>query len=217
MYNTFIFKANFDKNIINLNEIVKKSFDSLKVSNPISFENKEIRIVNKMQYNLSSLLVHNFRLNFMKENSFKRCPNLNCNICKFSQIEPFIKLKDNFLLPIYDNTSCNSVNVIYILKCKLCNKFYIGQTNNLKNRINSHLYSIKSFVPFNVNNTCVSIHFNLKPHNFKHHFSFYVFRSDIDVLNERLNIEAFLINLFSKMNVNIINDFIPFLKDYNVH
>ena len=215
--NTFIFKTQFDNNIINLNEIIKKSFNSIKDLHPTSFENKEILLVNKMQFNLSSLLVHNFRLNFIKENCFQRCQNLNCKICKFSNIEPFIKLKDNFLLPIYDSANCTSLNVIYILKCNLCKKFYIGQTKNLKNRINSHLYSIKSFIPFNINNTCVSIHFNLKPHNFLHHFSFYVFRSEIEDLNERLNVEAFLINLFLKLQIEVINDFIPYLKDYNIN
>jgi hypothetical protein len=56
--------------------------------------------------------------------------------------------------------------------------------------------------------------YNLKPHNFLYHFSFYVFRNDIDDLNERLNVESFLINLFVKMNLNVLNIFIPHLKDH---
>lgn len=210
--NTFIFKTVFDKNMININEIIRNSFKYLKNEFP-SFEDKEILIVNKMQFNLSSLMVHNFRINFSKNNNFIRCNDSNCLICKFSNNDSYLKLKDNFILPFYESSNCNSVNSIYILKCNLCNAFYVGQTKNLKKRINSHLYNIKSFIPFNENNTCISIHFNLKPHNFIYHFSFYVFRSDIYELSDRLNIESFLINLFVKMKLNLLNDFIPYLKD----
>jgi hypothetical protein len=210
--NTFIFKTVFDKNMININEIIRNSFKYLKKEFP-SFEDKEILIVNKMQFNLSSLMVHNFRINFSKNNNFIRCKDSNCLICKFSNNDSYLKLKDNFILPFYESSNCNSVDSIYILKCNLCNAFYVGQTKNLKKRINSHLYNIKSFIPFNENNTCISIHFNLKPHNFIYHFSFYVFRSDIYELSDRLNIESFLINLFVKMKLNLLNDFIPYLKD----
>jgi hypothetical protein len=211
--NTFIFKNQFDKNLININEIIKNTFDSLKRQFNI-FESKKILIVNKMQFNLSSLMVHNFRIDFHKENSFKSCNDNNCTVCKFSNKDSYLKLKDNFNLPLYNDSNCNSINLIYILKCNLCQALYVGQTKNLKKRINSHLYNIKSFKPFNTNNTCISIHYNLKPHNFLYHFSFYVFRNDIDDLNERLNVESFLINLFVKMNLNVLNDFIPHLKDH---
>jgi hypothetical protein len=210
--NTFIFKLQFDKNLVNINEIIKNSFYFLKNQNPL-LEDKKILIVNKMQFNLASLMVHNFRFNFFENNCFKHCNDSDCLVCKFSNLDSYLKLKDNFILPLYDNSNCNSLNAVYILKCNFCQALYVGQTKNLKKRINSHLYNIKSFIPFNENNTCISIHFNLKPHNFLFHFSFYVFRTEIDDLNERLNVESFLINLFVKMKLNVLNDFIPYLKD----
>ena len=79
----------------------------------------------------------------------------------------YLKLKTNYYLPSFDNSSCDSINVIYIICCKLSNAFYIGQTSrSVKKRINEHIYSINSFIPFHDKNTCVSIHFNLKPHNY---------------------------------------------------
>jgi hypothetical protein len=214
---TFIFKSQFDKNLININEIIRNSFNSLKDSNQEFFQDKKILIVNNMQYNLSSLLIHNFRMNIIKKDQFKRCTNPDCSICKFSNTDSSLRLSDNFILPFFDNSDCNSLNVIYILKCNFCESFYIGQTNNLKNRIKSRIYSIKSFIPFHKNNSCVSIHFNLKPHNFLYHFSFCVFRHNVEDLNERLNIESFLINLFLKLKLKILNDFIPSLKDFHIN
>ena len=59
-----------------------------------------------------------------------------------------------------------------------------------------------------------SIHFNLKFHNFVNNFSFFVFKKDILDLNDRLNLESFLINLSNKLEVRLINEHLPIFKDY---
>ena len=105
-------------------------------------------------------------------------------------------------------------NVIYIIYCSFCNTFYIGQSKDIKKRIYKHLYDIKKFIPFNNNITSVSIHYNLKYHNFKNHFTFFIFKKDILNLDERLNRESFLINLCKKLGVKLMNDHIPFIKEY---
>ena len=73
-----------------------------------------------------------------------------------------------------------------------------------------HLYNIKKFIPFN-NNSVISNHFNLKNHNFYDHFSFFVLKIDVYDLNARLKLESFMINFFSKINLFILNDYIPIL------
>lgn len=60
----FIFKLNFDRNILNMKSLVKNSFEALKKVNK-KFENKTIFIVNNMQSNICSLLVHNFKFPFV--------------------------------------------------------------------------------------------------------------------------------------------------------
>ncbi len=191
------------------------------VLEPVQFCNRFLKPVRKTkpvfenrspfptQNNLISLFVHNLNFPIIRKNFFKKCNNINCNTCLFANTNYFISLKNNFDLPIFNDSNCSSNNAIYIIHCKLCNYFYIGQTNCIKKRIYNHLYKIKNFVPFDNNNTCVSIHFNLKGHNFLFHFNFYVLRCDIENLDDRLNIENFTINLFIKLNVKIINDYIP--------
>ena len=63
---------------------------------------------------------------------------------------------------------------------------------------------------------CVSIHFNLKSHNLKNNFSFFIAKTNINDLEARLNTESFLINMCVKMEVKIINDFIPEIKNFYV-
>ena len=42
------------------------------------------------------------------------------------------------------NTTCNSNNLIYCIKCKKCSKLYVGQTkNSIKERFKCHFFSIK--------------------------------------------------------------------------
>ena len=133
-------------------------------------------MVNKMQNNLLSLLVHHRKLSKPNIRFFyKRCSNTSCLICMFSNNDFFIKLKNNCIIPIQTFSSCDSKCALYILRCKLCSAIYVGQTNCIRNRIYTHLNSIKKFTPFEFNNTCVSTHFNRKPHNYLFHFSFYIF------------------------------------------
>jgi hypothetical protein len=61
---------------------------------------------------------------------------------------------------------------------------------------------------------CVSIHFNLKHHNFRNHLSFFIIKTNMNELEARLNIESFLINFCVKMEVQIINDFVPEIKNF---
>ena len=212
---TFIFKYFFDFNVQNINEIIYSSFFDLRASFPF-LRNTNIKIVNKMQNNISSLLVHNFKLKkYPIKYCFKRCANANCSICIFSNTSSFITLNNNLNIPIQSFSSCNSKNAIYIIHFKLCSAFYIGQTVEIKQRIYTHIYSIKNFSPYLNNNTCVSTHFNLKPHNWQLHFSFFVlYTDDVDNLQKRLNNEAFIINLFIKCKCKVLNDYIPPIRSY---
>ena len=124
------------------------------------------------------------RYNFTLTASWK-CLIKNCKTCEFSNNRTFINLTNNFILPISENTSCNSKNVIYIIFCSFCNTFYLGQSNCLKDRIYSHIYDIRKFkYPFKEFKS-VAVHFNLKYHDYKKHFSFFVLRKDLENLDNR--------------------------------
>ena len=63
----------------------------------------------------------------------------------------------------------------------------------------------------------VSLHFNIKPHSLNHHFSFYILNEySVDNLEQRLNNEAFIINLFVKCGNTVMNEYIPPLKSHSI-
>ena len=51
-------------------------------------------------------------------------------------------------------------------------------------------------------------HFNLPDHSLKN-FSFFIFKTDIEILLDRLIQELFLCHLFSKLEIPILNDRLP--------
>ena len=116
------------------------NFEKIKNLN-LAYKNANINTVYSIQPNLSSLLIHNFKPQTSFRNFYKKCEKTSCKICKYSLTNSYIYL-NNFILPIFSNSSCLSLNCIYVLKCIKCEFYYIGQTKNLKQRIKQHLSSI---------------------------------------------------------------------------
>jgi hypothetical protein len=78
----------------------------------------------------------------------------------------------------------------------------------------NHIYDIKNFVAYSDSTTSVSTHFNLKHHDNKKHFSFFIYKTDVIDLTFRLYSESFLLNLCKNMKVRLMNDHIPIIKDF---
>jgi len=205
------FKTVFDKNISLVDTLSKNVFKKT-IKNKEELKELNLFVVNKMQPNLKSLMVHDFKIPSIYKNFFKKCNNANCKTCLFAEESYFIQLTNKFILPIFDNSNCSTENCIYFLKCNLCNGFYVGQTKNFKKRFSSHKSNIKNFVPFKDPFCCVANHFNLKLHSTTKHLTFFIIKKNITWLEYRLSLESFFINLCKKLGVNLINDYIPPIK-----
>ena len=224
--NKLYLKLSYDNSCDFIKPIIKNSFTGcLKIKK--EFINTDLKFLNYNQSSLSSLLLH-FRdnLDFLKTCNYKFCKNINCNTCYFGNSNHFINL-NNFKLPLFINSSCNTKNSIYIIECKLCNSYYIGETRKeFKERFYKHIYSIKKFVPYK-KHTPVATHFNLKHHNYKEHLNFYIY--DIIkpcILDEyydhltlesiykerRHNLENIVFNFFKSLNIKTLNYYEPNLK-----
>ena len=209
--NSIFFNLPFNFNILNCKKII---FDSFKtISNCDLFSKIKFKFINSIQPNLSSLLVHNFKLEPLNYHFYTKCKNQSCKVCSYASLNYFINIK-NFIFPILSNSSCSSVNVIYIISCRLCNSYYVGQTKYLKKRISEHLNTCIFNNSFGGNCKGVMNHFNKNGHNLEKNFCFYVFRTNIEHLYERLDIEAQLINILKILKVKIMNDLIPSIKNF---
>ena len=190
---------------MNLEKIFNDSFKRISASNFL--ENVKLKLIYTMQPNLSSLFVHNFKLLSTNSYNFSKCSKQNCKICPYSNLNCFIVL-NGFYLPILNDSNCESENLVYIINCRLCNYYYVGQTKKIKRRMRDHLNTCFFNNTFGGNCHGVSEHFNKPGHKLEKDFNFYIFRKNIEEIHFRLSIETQLITLFKRLNIKLMNDLI---------
>ena len=213
-FNNNVFKliVNFDINYINLNKDFNHS--SIHLKNNFNWLSEfKFTSINKSANNLNTIFVNKSFQNFYSKNShFTKMCNNNCIACPMTYNYNFIRA-NSFMLPMLSQANCNSEYVIYILLCVKCNVYYIGQTGRkFITRFTEHLRNIKNFKAFIKINSEIATHFNIKGHNFTSDLKFCIFKTNVYLVNDRLSIEADLINIFISLNLKIINNIIPNLN-----
>ncbi len=180
---------NFDLNYINLRSDIYSNFKILQDSYSWLKDSK-ILFGNSVNPNLKRILIDSFKcVNNLTANT-STCNQQNCKVCPFVLKTSAIKINSNFSLPVKKNSNCESSGVVYIINCKLCNKFYVGETSKkAKIRIWQHLRSITNFLPFN-KSTEIAEHFNLIGHRISRDFKFCIFTSDLMEKERRLDCET---------------------------
>ena len=207
--NSMFFGTEFNGNFTELNNEISSSFQSIAAKSKF-FQNYKLMLYKSMGLNINSIFVHNSNAIRSFYKNTKRCYNDNCKTCFFVNSNNYICLKHNFYVPIQSQATSNSKNIVYIIRCLLCNEFYIGQSQKLvKIRIKQHLQAILNFKPYIKYTNEVGYHFNLKGHKYIRDFQFYVFKCDIEDVKERLSVETDLIHLFKDFNPPIMNKKIP--------
>ena len=208
----FKFIINYDLNYLDL----KKDFFHCTTSLKEKFkwlDNYKFNALFSSSSNLNDIFINKGKIDANYSGTTLKCNSDNCNTCNFIYLNNFIQ-KNSFKLPLLNNTNCESENVIYILICLRCEMYYIGQTGrSFKMRFNEHIRNIHSFKNLKKFNTEVSIHFNKKGHDYNRHIKFCIFNKNIDLLSDRLSMEADLINIFIFLKLNLINSFIPYIKE----
>ncbi len=208
---TFIFKTIFDSNIPKLKSCINGAFLAT-IAQKKDFAETKLKIINKIQPNIGQMLIHNKSPPFFCKYFCSSCFLKGCKLCKFVNNNYKISINKEFQLPILSNSNCKMKNSIYIIYCKLCHKFYVGQTENISTRMLKHIYDITSFKPFISKKAVVAIHFNFKRHIFLRDFSFFILESNINDKLFRLSTESFYINLIYNIDKSLLlNDFIPHL------
>ena len=67
-----------------------------------------------------------------------------CNTCTYTNVSAFVDSPGG-CITIGDKFTCTSNNVVYVIKCRACNKLYIGETcRRLGDRFREHLRSTRT-------------------------------------------------------------------------
>jgi len=113
--------------------------------------------------NIRDILIHGKKFSNYNNYKTKACVNTKCRICVFINSIKIIKFKNGLELPLLCTADCNTMNCIYILHCEICDTYYIGQTNNFKNRFPNHTSTIRNYC-YNKCDCEVAKHYNQKDH-----------------------------------------------------
>jgi hypothetical protein len=101
------------------------------------------------------------------------------------------------------NSTCTSLNCIYIITCKNCKIQYVRETENIYTRFSNHISSINRFLSTGREPTKVASHFNSIRCNINH-FSFQIFVTDC--IKYRLRLEDDLMIILNTKDPNGLNE-----------
>ena len=166
-----------------------------------------IKYINRINSNINNLLTNNFKLTKLYKYKTSKCNELNCITCKFIYEKNSINLNyHNLKLNLLNNATCNTENIIYIIICKKCKLYYVGETyKKLKERIAQHLNHIFNFIPYEkYYDKIVAKHFRTDNHSLND-FNVCVFKSNFINSKERKEKEQDLINFLNLKTNNCIN------------
>jgi len=68
------------------------------------------------------------------------CPRRSCDLCKnyMRSTDKVVRHRDGAEFPINGKLNCSSKNVVYVVSCSLCQVSYVGSSNNVFRRFQSH-------------------------------------------------------------------------------
>ena len=209
-----LFVSPFDKAFSESNKIIVTSFKNATVD---QLKELKIKPVNSIQSNVGSLLIHNRKLELSKRYFSKPCNKSNCRVCKYIANFSFVRLNNNFIVPLKCYGDCLSTHIVYIIICNRCKAFYIGESSKtVKERISQHLNDISRFkknLDISLGNfdSCspLATHFSDLNHDIDKDFNFVIFNKDFKEDLIRKSVESDLINIFLSLGQKLLNKFIP--------
>ena len=71
-----------------------------------------------------------------------KCKEPRCGLCKYIREECSYNFNGK-IFNVNSDMTCTVKNVIYVIECRGCNKYYIGETNNLRKRTTLHNQHIR--------------------------------------------------------------------------
>lgn len=138
-------------NPINSNFVVSM-FESLKNDPNTSniFKNKKLLLSKRQPPNIKNMITK-AKFQYKHKCEVSKCNKARCKLCNIIITgDTFVFSTTECKYEIRQHMNCDTENCIYVLVCVNCNKFYIGETNNLRLRTNLHRDHIKNNIGLNV-------------------------------------------------------------------
>lgn len=129
------FVSTYSRTLLSLNSKLRSNFVVAQAGNP---ELGDFRVISafRRNKNLKDILVHS---NSSKKNKQSVSPNNQ----HFSYLKHISNTSSGLGAPIWQRVGPESINVVYAIRCTVCQRIYVGETkNSLGARLKQHLYHI---------------------------------------------------------------------------
>ena len=125
--------------------MVRQSMNFLRHSKKMesTLKNTELIVSRRQPKNLKQILTKAEFSNSAIKRKVTKCNEPRWGTCNIIVTGDSLILKGNKTWTIHSPMSCLSRDVIYIIICSKCQDYYIGQTQNLRNRVTLHKEQIK--------------------------------------------------------------------------
>ena len=125
--------------------IVRQSMNFLRHSKKMesTLKNIDLIVSRRQPKNLKQILTKAEFSNSAIKRGVTKCNEPRCGTCNIIVTGDSLILKGNKTWDIHSPMSCLSRDVIYIIIFSKCQDYYIGQTENLRNRVTLHKKQIK--------------------------------------------------------------------------
>ena len=110
-----------------------------------TFKNKPL-LSTRQPPNLKRLLTR-AEYNPEEEQGVIPCTRPNCDLCHLGYLKIQTEVKSPTgatLFKLYKRFHCNSMNILYLLTCPVCNKQYVGKTEDCQHRMNNHKKDVRN-------------------------------------------------------------------------
>ena len=98
----------------------------------------------KQSKNLKRMLTRAEYNDDKEERCVSKCNEPRCGTCECILTGNKLQLRNGKTWTIKTNMNCKATNIIYITKCDKCESFYVGTTENLRNRVTLHKQQINN-------------------------------------------------------------------------
>jgi hypothetical protein len=189
-----IIKYTFNQDNHQLAKFIKQSWKNENITNKLK---PQLRIINKTNPSFKKLLIKSKtpsdttatpiqQIQKIQNNQkTENCEKKKCLTCQYKDLSLNTKHTKNNFKP----TSCYSNSIIYLIKCKKCQKEYIGESrSNAYQRIRTHISDIKRN-----KNTSIAHHFNKHDHSYINDFKFNIVLNGPMTTTTRRHFESTLI------------------------
>lgn len=159
--------------------------------------------------NLKDMVVRARLDNPLPNGGFRTCSDKRCLLCKHSEdTDTFRSPVTGRNYKIFGNTSCHTNNCIYLISCKACQKQYVGETGDLRKRINNHRSTIKT----KRITEPVGEHFNLDGHKWEDMIVVVIDHNQTWSSTDRKKKEKFWMHRLKSFRPNGMNKIIDFAR-----